>query len=90
MGRHGSGIHPIQTHDIVIALSGIKLDGKAAWVPSRVGEFSAEGDGGKADEDGGFVAGCLQEVGLAVSCSISTDIRAIRCVVYVGSIRYLR
>lgn len=59
-----SGIYPVQTHDIVIALPRVKLDGKAAWVPSRVGEFAAKRDGGKADEDGGFVAGLLQEVRL--------------------------
>lgn len=60
------GEYPIQAYDIIVALSGVKLDGESAGIAGRIRELSAKGDGGEANEDGGFGASALQEVCFAI------------------------
>jgi len=43
--------YPIQSNDIVVALTGVELDGKATRITSSVRELTADSDSGEAEEE---------------------------------------
>jgi hypothetical protein len=53
---------PVQSDDVVVSLSSVKLDGKATRVASGVRELTADGDSGESNEERSLAADCAEQV----------------------------
>lgn len=65
--------YEVKSHDIVVTLTGIELDGKTSRVSGQVGEFTAKGDSGKSNEYWSFQSRRAEEVGLCSIRCVSRD-----------------
>lgn len=60
---HGRVTHKVQSHNIIVTLHRVELDGKATRVTRFIWELAAQSHGGEADEDRSFLSHAGEEVG---------------------------
>ena len=63
--------YPIETDNIIVSFSGVKVNREATRITRRVWKFSAKCDGREANEDGGLLTSAFEEVCLARAYNIS-------------------
>ena len=56
--------YKVQSHNVIVSLAGVELDGKSPWISRLIGELSAQSHSREADKDWSSHASRPQEMRL--------------------------